>query len=684
MAAKKQAGKSKAQLKAYRKKRNFDRTPEPEGGALRTSETGRLYIVQKHAARNLHYDLRLEFDGALKSWAVPKGPSLDPTQKPLAVEVEEHPIEYGSFEGIIPKGEYGGGTVMLWDHGDWEPIGDPVEGYKRGDLKFRLHGEKLRGDWVLARMGGRAGEDGRNWLLIKKRDAEARSRQSFNVLSELPHSVVSGRSLDEITREPEAVWTDGRAQPTESARGKRRASMVGRLSEPPRAARRAAPPAVPDASALSGARKGRHPEKLKPQLCTSVREAPADDGWLHEIKLDGYRLIASIHKGDVHLFTRNGHDWTQRFKNVAAALARLPIESAILDGEVVVLDREGISDFGALQIAFRGYTTANFVCYLFDVPYAQGHDLRQVPLLERKQLLEALLRAAPLAAPTLQYCDHILGKGPVVFEQAARSGLEGIISKRVDAPYESRRTDSWLKVKCTLRQEFVVGGFTEPSRSRSGFGALVLGYYDDEGRLIYCGRVGTGFSDHTLEVLAEDLAGRAREDSPFSNPGADPDPAHVRWVEPQLVVEVEFTAWTRDGVVRHAVFRGLRPDVGPAEVRRELAPASAGSTATVGGTVGGRGASSRRRGRPTIPSSPAFASPTPIAPSIPTRASPSSPWPSTTDRSRNGSCRMWRSGRSPWSGARWGLRVSRSTSARKVRGSRKRSAGSRSGTTTRS
>ncbi|MHC4446715.1 MAG: DNA polymerase ligase N-terminal domain-containing protein, partial [Planctomycetota bacterium] len=435
MAAKKQAGKTKAQLEAYRQKRNFDRTPEPKGDAPAASESGRLYVVQKHDARNLHYDIRLEFDGALKSWAVPKGPSLDPSQKPLAVEVEEHPIEYGSLEGIIPKGEYGGGTVMLWDQGEWEPIGDPVEGYQRGDLKFRLHGEKLRGDWVLVRMSGKTAEDGRNWLLIKKRDAEARSVRSFNVQAELPHSVLSGRSLDEITREPEAVWKDGQAQPTESAKGKKRPSKAAK----PQAG--AARQAVPDASARSGARKGRQPQTLKPQLCTSVREAPAGDGWLHEIKLDGYRLIASIHKGDVHLFTRNGHDWTQRFKNVAAALARLPIESAILDGEVVVLNSEGISDFGALQNAFRGYTAANFVYYLFDAPYAQGYDLRQVPLLERKQLLEAWLRAAPLAAPTLQYCDHILGKGPVVFEQAARSGLEGIISKRVDAPYESRRTD---------------------------------------------------------------------------------------------------------------------------------------------------------------------------------------------------------------------------------------------------
>ena len=561
MAANKRAKKAGSDLAEYRRKRNFDRTAEPEGGAVPVSESGRLYVVQKHAARNLHYDLRLEFDGALKSWAVPKGPSLDPAQKPLAVHVEDHPIEYGSFEGIIPKGEYGGGTVMLWDQGEWEPIGDPVEGYDRGDLKFRLHGEKLRGAWVLARMGPKAAEFGKNWLLIKKRDEHARSVRSFNVLSELPHSVASGRLLDEIAADPEAVWTDGRAQPTGSTK-----SAVSRRGKAGRAARSA-----PDASTLPGARKGRAPDKLKPQLATPVKVAPQGDDWLHEIKLDGYRLIMHLGQGKVRLLTRNGHDWTEKFESVARAAARLPLETAVLDGEVVVLNAEGISDFHALQNALGGFTPGRFTYYLFDIPYAQGYDLRSVPLLRRKAFLGEVLRAAPLAAPTLQFSDHIVGGGPVVYEQAARSGLEGIISKAVDSPYVSRRTDDWLKVKCTLRQELIVGGFTDPSGSRTGFGALLLGYHDAAGRLVYCGRVGTGFSDRTLAQLGEQLLGLKRPDPPFRNPQADPDAATVSWVAPEVVVEVQFTAWTNDGLVRHGVFCGVRPDADPREVRLEAA-----------------------------------------------------------------------------------------------------------------
>ncbi|MHC5113930.1 MAG: DNA ligase D [Planctomycetota bacterium] len=545
---------SEPALGEYRRKRDFGRTPEPRGDGDDTREPGRLFVVQKHAARQLHYDLRLEMDGVLKSWAVPKGPCLDHTHKPLAVHVEDHPMEYGDFEGIIPAGEYGGGTVMLWDRGTWEPIGDPEEGYEKGDLKFRLHGEKLGGAWVLARMGGRAGEDGKNWLLIKKKDDAARPVESYNVLGERPHSVASGRTMEEIAADPEAVWRDGAAQPT-GAKSARR----------PRPA-----PALPDPADLDGARAADCPDVLAPQLCTSVRRAPEGDDWLHEIKLDGYRLLARLHAGDVRLFTRNGHDWTERFPNVARALADVPLADAFLDGEVVVLDETGVSDFNALQGALKKPARAAFTMFVFDVPYADGHDLRRVPLIERKAYLEEVLAAASSAAPVVQFCEHFEGRGPVVFDQARRAGLEGIISKHAHAPYESRRTETWVKVKCVHRQEFVVGGYTHPKRSSSGVGALLLGVHDDDGEgLVYCGRVGTGFRASDLARLETMLVERHRSDAPFRNPEADPEPGAATWVDPDLVVEVEFGHWTKADMVRHATYRGLREDRSPREVRRE-------------------------------------------------------------------------------------------------------------------
>ncbi|MCA9291953.1 MAG: DNA ligase D [Phycisphaerales bacterium] len=545
-------------LGEYRRKRDFSRTAEPRGGTADASASGRLFVVQKHAARNLHYDLRLEFGGVLKSWAVPRGPSLDPTQKPLAVLVEDHPLEYAMFEGIIPEGEYGGGTVLLWDVGEWEPIGDPVEGFARGDFKFRLHGHKLRGAWVLARMTGKAAEQGRNWLLIKKRDDAARPIASYNVLAELPRSVASDRTLDEIAADPERVWTDGREQTPDGAAV---ASPTG-LVRPP----------AHDPSTLPRARAATMPDALAPQLATPAAAPPDGDDWLHEIKLDGYRLLAHVRDGAVRLLTRNGHDWTDRFGAVATAVARLPVREAIFDGEVVVLDANGISDFSALQNAFRGYGRRAFTYYLFDLPFVDGCDLRRAALRDRKACLERIVRGAPLAAPTVQYCEHIVGRGPIVYAEAARAGLEGIIAKRADASYESRRSSAWLKIKCTLRQEFVVGGFTDPSGTRSGFGALLLGHHDPHGALVYCGRVGTGFTTRQLDEIAEVLRPLERADAPFTNPDADPDWRTVHWVAPELVVDVEFTAWTGDDLVRHATFRGLRMDKTAAEVEREPSP----------------------------------------------------------------------------------------------------------------
>ena len=322
-------------LRVYESKRDFGRTPEPHGGEVVSSPSGRLFVVQKHAARQLHYDFRLELDGTLKSWAVPKGPSLDPKQKPLAMHVEDHPLEYGSFEGVIPAGEYGAGSVMLWDRGEWEPMGEPAEALERGDLKFRLFGEKLRGTWALVRMTGKTGEGGKHWLLIKKSDGEARAQASFNVLAELPFSVASGRTMDQIAQDPEAVWTEGRARPVNRKGGDQ--------------ARTAAASRAPDPAPLPGAKTASLPIKLGPQLAGSATRPPEGDDWLHEAKLDGYRLLCRIEGGACRLFTRNGHDWTDRFATVARAAARMPVASAILDGEVVVLNAEAQPDFGAVQ-----------------------------------------------------------------------------------------------------------------------------------------------------------------------------------------------------------------------------------------------------------------------------------------------------------------------------------------------
>jgi bifunctional non-homologous end joining protein LigD len=511
-------------LDKYHEKRNFERTPEPQAEQA-AGGPGRLYVIQKHAARRLHYDLRLELQGALKSWAVPKGPSLDPSQKRLAVQVEDHPLEYGFFEGTIPKGEYGGGTVMVWDRGSWEPEGDPVVSYDKGNFKFRLHGEKLKGSWALIRMEGRSNQKGKNWLLIKHKDTQARPGYVVDDQEEA-HSVLTGRTMDGIASGEDSFLT-------------------------------------PDPAAVQGAIRARMPARPGIHLAVPGREPPAGREWLHEIKYDGYRILC-LKKGPVvRLITRSGKDWSEKFEEVVQAAGTLPLDQCILDGEIVVLEPDGKPDFQSLQNILRGEKSGRPGYYVFDILYGAGYDLTSVPLLERKTLLRRILQGVSLP---LVYGDYIRGSGDLVFEHACRMGLEGIVSKKADSRYEQRRSRSWIKVKCVKRQEFIIAGYTEPSGSRRGFGALLLGYYDESGRLIYAGRVGTGFREQSLKDISEQLAPLERARSPFHDPPGGRESGKVHWVRPLLTAEVEFVDWTDDRLLRQASFKGLREDKAAREV----------------------------------------------------------------------------------------------------------------------
>lgn len=564
-------------LAEYKKKRRFDRTPEPAGKKAGRTAPGRMFVVQKHAARRLHYDFRLELDGVLKSWAVPKGPHLDPAVKSLAVHVEDHPLEYAAFEGVIPEGEYGGGTVMVWDRGEWDPEGDPRRDYRKGRLNFTLHGEKLRGAWSLVRMGGRAGDDGKNWLLIKRSDDEVRRGRKDNLLEAENRSVLTGRDLDEIAADADRVWTsegeiagDGRkSAPGKTKRRPARASRKGRTGQTATDVNW-----EEEIAALPGAKKSRQPRDFKPELATLAPQAPQGEDWLHELKFDGYRLLAFVEPGAkrVRLVTRRGNDWTDRFPAVAAAVEKLPIEQAILDGEVVALRKDGTTDFQKLQNWMQQGRDERLAYFVFDLPHCGGYSLVETPLERRKELLARLVLSAGDASGVLRYSDHIRGQGAEVLRHSCRAAMEGIVSKRADSPYRSRRTRDWLKIKCLNRQEFVIGGFTRPAGSRVGFGALLVGVYDEPGgKLVYCGRVGTGFNTASLELLTAQLKTIRINRSPFANPPPAARRLGVTWVEPKLVAEVEFSEWTADGILRHPSFQGLREDKPAEEVVRETA-----------------------------------------------------------------------------------------------------------------
>ncbi len=547
-------------LDEYQRMRDFAATPEPSGKARgRSRKVQSLqYCIQKHDATRLHYDFRLELDGTLKSWAIPKGPSLDPSVRRLAVHVEDHPLEYATFEGSIPAGHYGAGDVIVWDRGVWIPQGDPQEGYRKGKLKFGLEGEKLAGSWnlVRTRMDGKKEQ----WFLIKSRDEAAREEGEYDVVTAEPNSVLSDRTLVPRKRgAAKARVAEAPAKPVK-APAKKRASRKQR-----------------DAVKLEGAVPAKLPEKFKPQLATLVDAVPSGD-WRYEIKFDGYRILARIEAGKVALFTRNGHDWTAKMPQQAAALAGLVLESGWLDGEVVVPNEEGTPDFQALQNAFEAGRSGSILYYLFDTPYLNGMDLREVPLEQRRAALREVLEGSD--SELLRFSEDFTEQPDSILESACQMKLEGLIGKRAGSTYTSRRSSSWVKIKCSNRQEFIIVGYTEPKGTRTGFGALLLGLHDDDGKLLYAGKVGTGFNQATLKTLHKQLKKLETDRSPLARAAPAADVRGAQWLKPELMCEVAYAQMTRQGVVRHSVFHGLRSDKPAVAITHERAkPAARSSTA---------------------------------------------------------------------------------------------------------
>ncbi len=515
-------------LEHYHQKRNFNKTREPKG-KMHDEDHHRFY-VQKHAASHLHYDFRLELNGVLKSWAIPKGPSLDFHIKRLAMQVEDHPIEYGLFEGIIPKGEYGGGTVMLWDKGTWHSLDkEPLLAYQKGHLRFELHAEKLHGRWDLVQ----SSKDKHAWFLIKHQDEFSTDE---DITQCCPNSVVSNLSIDQISGNYQEIWTKNGL-----VKQKKEINPLDLPSQP-------------------------LPTKISPQLATLVNSPPKGDEWLHEIKLDGYRVLAFKNKNDVKLMSRNNKDWTIEFSNLANFIAKLPVSNVVLDGEIVLLDEQGRSNFQLLQNVISTKDQQDLIFYGFDLLYYDQWDLRNLPLIERKKMLQNLLKGAE---PSIRFSDHTIGQGERILKHACKFALEGIVSKKIDSHYMTKRSKTWLKTKCMKRQEFVIGGFSPPKHSREGFGALFLGFYNSQQDLIYSGKVGTGFTKQSLNDLYMDLKKIIAAENPFSS--SPPGKTTATWVIPKLVAEIEFSEWTKEGRLRHPSFCGLRVDKKSKDVRKEIA-----------------------------------------------------------------------------------------------------------------
>jgi bifunctional non-homologous end joining protein LigD len=515
-------------LETYNRKRDFSKTKEPKGRKLKGK--GDSFVVQKHEASRLHWDFRLELDGVLKSWAVPKGPSLDPGENRLAMRTEDHPLDYGDFEGTIPKGEYGGGTVMLWDHGRWipDPRKDPSKTIEEGHLHFALEGDRMKGEWVMFRLKPKPGEKAEPWMLKKVTDDYADPEDGDALVDNCVTSVTTGRTMAEIAA-GEDVWKSNRGG-QKGGRTKRKASK--------------APPAF-----------------MEPQLATLVDEVPAGTSWIHEIKYDGYRLLLAVGEGVATAWTRNGLDWSDKFKALVKAAAKLPA-GCLIDGEAVALD-DGKPSFQLLQSTLKDQRGANLAFYAFDLLVDRGQDIRKLPNIERKERLAALLEGV---SPPILYGDHIIGRGEEMFEAVCKQGGEGIISKKASATYSGTRTRNWLKIKCIQRQEFVIIGWSE-SDKRRGFRSLLLAAREGK-KLTYSGKVGTGFNAKLIEELMERMEPLAVDKAPVEVPRADRKGAH--WIEPKLVAEINFTEFTGDGILRHPSFVGLRDDKPAKDVVREV------------------------------------------------------------------------------------------------------------------
>lgn len=539
---------AKSPLATYNAKRDFSRTREPKGEVARTS--GNSFVVQKHDATRLHWDFRLEVDGVLKSWAVTRGPSIDPADKRLAVRTEDHPLSYGDFEGLIPEGEYGGGTVMLWDRGTWQPVeGKSAKDLEKGHLHFTLDGERMKGEWLLVRMKGRPKEKRENWLLRKVADADA--GEGDQLVERALTSVLTGRSMAQIAADKAGAQSLAGAKGKAFA-GKMQAARVhnARVAAKPRTTR------------------AKLPAFTRPQLATLVDDVPTGNGWLHEIKFDGYRALAAVAGDSVRIFTRNGLDWTDKFQPLVAAIAALDLPPALIDGEIVAFGADGNPSFSALQsVLKRGHGAQRadtpFHFFAFDLLSLEGQDMRMLPQIERKERLEALLKAA---TPPIQVADHVIGAGETLYRSLCGAGQEGIIAKRIDAPYRAGRTKSWVKVKCTRRQEFIVIGRSATKARGRPFASLLLAQREGKA-LVYRGKVGTGFDAGLMTELDAAMGPLATTRPPADVPA--PESRGATWLQPKLVAEIAFAEFTADGRVRHASFLGLRGDKKAADVTPE-------------------------------------------------------------------------------------------------------------------